>query len=76
MDVHNWMTEWDPVTVVVLVTGHQVHCIFWVQVPILNKGIEGIKILYIDYILWRILTTKSMFDVANILKDLLSEICQ
>ena len=27
-----------------------------------------IKILCIEYILWRILSTKSMFDVANMLK--------
>ena len=29
-----------------------------------------IKMLAIEYILWRILTTKSMFDVANMLKKL------
>ena len=27
-----------------------------------------IKILSIEYILWRILTTKSMFDITNMLK--------
>ena len=30
-----------------------------------------IKILCIEFILWRILTTKSMFDAANMLKKLI-----
>ena len=30
---------WDPVTMVVLTTGHQVRCILWIQVAIFNKGI-------------------------------------
>ena len=30
---------------------------------------KGIKILCIEYILWRVLTTKSMFGVTIMLKD-------
>ena len=58
----------DPVTMVVLVTGHQVGCLLWVQVAISNKEIGllcGLKFLALNI---RILTTKSMFDVANMLK--------
>ena len=53
---------------VVLATGHQDLSIFRVHVAIFNKGIGffmWIEILCIEYILLRILTTKSMFDVAN-----------
>ena len=35
-------------------------CVHWIFM--------WIKILCIAYIVWRILTTKSMFDVANMLK--------
>ena len=58
----------DPVTMAALATGHQVRCILWEQVPIFNKGIGfsmWIKIPCIEYILWRILTTKFMFDARK-----------
>ena len=57
----------------VLATNHQVRCILWVQMAIFNKGIGFyvIIILCIEYILWRILTTNSRFDVANMLKKYL-----
>ena len=57
-------------TIVVLATGHQVRCILWEQVVTFNKEIfflMWIKIIYIEYILWRTLSTKSMFAVANML---------
>ena len=54
---------------VVLATGHQIGCIHWVQVAIFNKRIDFLcEILCIEFILWRILATKSMFDVAIMLK--------
>ena len=52
-------------------TGHQVRCILWEQMAIFNKRIGffmWIKNLCVEYILWSILTVKSMFDVANMLK--------
>ena len=54
-------------------TRHQVRCILWVHVAIFNKGIGCLCgwILCIEYISWRILTIKSVFDVAK-----LSKICQ
>ena len=60
---------------VALATGHQVHCILWVQGDTYNKGIGfcgflWIKILCIEYILWRILTTKCMFHFVIMLKRL------
>ena len=45
--------------------------ILWEQMAIFNKRIGfimWIKNLCVQYILWRILTIKSMFDVANMLK--------
>ena len=53
---------------VVLAFAHQVRCILWVQI----KGLAflWIEILWIEYLLWKILSTKSMFDVANMLKEL------
>ena len=57
---------------VVLAIGHEARCILWAQVAIFKKGLVlmWIKILWIQYILWGILTTKSMFDVANMLKKI------
>ena len=53
--------QYDPVTMVVLGTAHQVGCILWEQVAF-------------EYIFWRILTTMSMFDVANILKNTFNDV--
>ena len=63
---------------VVPATGHQVCYILWVQVAIFNKGVGvffiWIKILCIEYILWRILTSKFMLDVANMLKIIVKDV--
>ena len=58
---------------VVLATGHQVRCLLWVQGVILQQRnwlLMCIKILCTEYILGRIFTTKSMLDVAILLKRL------
>ena len=57
----------------VLITGHQVRCILREQVAISKQGIVfmRIKFLRIEYILWRLFTAKSMFDVADMPKNLL-----
>ena len=69
---YGWETsQSNPVTMVVLATGHQVHCILWEQVTIFNKGIDflcGLKFFALSIYLRRILATNSMFDVANPLK--------
>ena len=60
-------------TIIIFATGQQVRCILWVQVAIFNKGIA----FYVDlnYLHWiysvKILTAKSMFDVANMIKKII-----
>ena len=54
----------------VLATGHQVRCILWEQGAIFNKEIGflcGLKKIALN--IFRV-TTKSMFDVANMLKKI------
>ena len=57
---------------VVPASGHQVRCIPWVQMDTFNKEIGFLRelncIKCIEYILWGIPTTKSTFDVANMMK--------
>ena len=52
--------------------GRQVRCIPLVQMGTFNKEIGlfimWMKILCIEYILWRIPTIESTFDVANMVK--------
>ena len=58
-------------TMIVPASGHQVRCIPWVQNGTFNKVIGflcGLKKFCIEYILWRIPTIKSTFDVANMVK--------
>ena len=62
----------EPVIMVVLTTAHHVCYILWVQVAISNKEIGFLwRLKFVA--LWRIVTTKSMHDVANMLKNKLSE---
>ena len=57
---------------IVPASGHQVRCIPWVQMDTFNKEIGFLRelncIKCIEYILWGIPTTKSTFDVANMMK--------
>ena len=56
---------------IVPASGHQVRCIPWVQMGTFDKEIGffmWIKILCIEYILWRIPSIESTFDVANMVK--------
>ena len=49
----------------------------WAQVTISNKGIIFLcgLFFFIEYISWRILTTKYMFDVANMLRKINCQKC-
>ena len=54
-------------------TRHQIRYILWLQVAIFM--FMWIKILCIEHILWRILTTQFMSDVANMLKNIKCKRC-
>ena len=63
---------------IVSAAGHQVCCVLWEQMAIFNKGIgfsSGLKVLCIEYILWRILTTKYMFEIGIMLKEINCQRC-
>ena len=62
--------KYGPVTMIAPASGHQVHCIPWVQMGTFNRDqlFMWIKILCIGYILWRIPTIESTFDVADMMK--------
>ena len=56
---------------IVLASGHQVHCIPWVQMGTLNKEIGflcELKFFALNIYLWGIPTIESTFDVANVVK--------
>ena len=75
IDVYIYINlQHDPMTMVVLATGPQVHCILCEQETIFKKGIGflcGLKLFALDIFCEEY--NKSMFDVANMIKG---KLCQ
>ena len=65
------LSQYDPVTMIVPASSHQVRCILWVQMGTFQQRdrlFMWIKIICVEYILWGIPTIESTFDVANMVK--------